>query len=115
MIELNKKYVFHVPLYKYKDEELIPIDMDDILDELIDEFYQNGYDSLYMTNIETYYKYRFLTEILISIFVSTERLAKENQEFPDRIFKKWFKKNNKILEQEAFAYEYNNKMFIEKL
>ena len=115
MIELNKKYVFHIPLYKFKNEELIPIELDPILDELIDRFNENGHDSLYMSNVSAYYKSRIFDEILISIFVSTEHLAKEKQEFPDRIFKKWFKDNNKILEQEALAYEYNNKMFIEKL
>ena len=117
MIELNKKYVFHIPLYKYDDnnDELIAIDMTGIFDELIDEFEENGYDSLYMTDVNSLYKSRFFSEILISIFVSTERLAKDDVEFPDRIFKKWFKKNNDILEQEGYAYEYNNKMFIEKL
>ena len=116
MIELNKKYVFHIPLYKYdENEELIPIEMGDIFDELIDAFEENGYDSLYMTDVKAYYKNRFFDEILISIFISTERLAKEKQEFPDRIFKKWFKENNDVLEQEGYAYEYNNKMFIEKL
>ncbi|MBR5503992.1 MAG: hypothetical protein IKV87_06085 [Methanobrevibacter sp.] len=114
MIELNKKYVFHIPLYKIEDDELIPINMDTILDDLIEQFEENGYDSLYMTDVKAYYKSRFFDEILISIFVSTEHLAKENHEFPDRIFEKWFKQNKKELGQEAFAYEYNNKMFIGK-
>lgn len=115
MIELNQKYVFHIPLYKYENNELVHIDIDDALDELLDQFEENGYDTLYISEVKGLYKSHLFDEILMTIFLSTERLAKDNQEFPDRIFKKWFKKNNDILGQEAYAYEQNNKMFVGKL
>lgn len=45
MIELDTKCVFHIPLYKFIDDELILIDIDEILDDLIGQFIENGYDS----------------------------------------------------------------------
>ena len=47
-VELDKKYVFHIPLYKYVDNELIALDMDDIIDELIMQFSEKGYDSIHV-------------------------------------------------------------------
>ena len=93
MIELDTKCVFHIPLYKFIDDELILIDIDEILDDLIGQFSENGYDSLYMTKVKGVY----------------------NKESPEIIFKKWFMENNNLLEQEAFAYEWNNSLFIEEI
>ncbi len=112
-VELDKKYVFHIPLYKYVDNELIALDMDDIIDELIMQFSEKGYDSLYMSMVKGYYKTRCFDEIIITLYVSSEFL--EKHEFPESIFKEWFRKNNELLGQEEFAYECGNKMHIEKL
>ncbi|WP_407422258.1 hypothetical protein [Methanobrevibacter sp.] len=51
MIELDKKYVFHIPLYKYVNNDLIPIPIENIIEELIKQFNKNGYDSLYITKV----------------------------------------------------------------
>ena len=113
MVELDKKYVFHIPLYKYTDNELIAIDIDNIIGTLIVHLNENGYDSAYMTDVKGYYKSRCFDEVLITLFVSTEFLA--NHKHPEAIFKEWFIKNNDLLAQEAFAYECDNRMHIEKL
>jgi len=110
MIELDKKYVFHIPLFKYTNEKLVAIEMDDILNDLLDKFSKNGYNSAYMTNVKAFYKSRSFDEVLITIFTT-----KINSESPEDIFSKWFKDNNTALCQEAFAYECGDKMFIEKL
>ena len=115
MMELDKKYVLHIPLYKYKNNELIPIEIYHIIEDLIKKLDKEGYDSLYITDVKAYYKSRSFDEILISIFTSEEVLKKENKESPSAIFKKWFKEHNYILEQEALGYEYDNKMYIEEL
>ena len=107
MVKLNRKYVFHIPLYKYVSEELLEIEIDEILDELIGEFSQNGFDSLYISKINSYYKTRQFDEILITIFGSDER--------PLEIFDSWFRKHNDVLAQEAFAYEIGNSMVINDL
>ena len=113
MIELDKKYVFHIPLYKYVNNDLIPIPIENIIEELIKQFNKNGYDSLYITKVKGYYKSRCFDEILITLFVSTAFIKNHNS--PEAIFKKWFKVNNNILEQEAYAYEYNNTMNIHEI
>ena len=104
MTELEKKYVFHVPLYKYVDGELVLIEIEDILEELFAQFYSNGFDSLYMAKIKSYYKKRLYDEILITIFTSGDS--------PVCIFEEWFRKNNDVLCQEALAYEIGCRMVI---
>lgn len=107
MIALNRKYVFHIPLYKHVSGNLIQIDIEDILDELISQFNENGFESLYITKINSYYKKRQFDEMLITIF--------SNDELPGEIFEEWFRKHNDVLCQEAFAYEIGNTMVINDL
>ena len=104
MIELDEKYVFHIPLYKYVDGKLVRIEIDEILNDLIILFHQNGFDSLYMTKIKSYYKARLYDEILLTIFSSAKS--------PVAIFEEWFRINNDLLGQEAFAYEIGDRMII---
>lgn len=107
MIELDKKYVFHIPKYKFEDNELTPIDSN-ILKNFITKLNENGYSSAYLTDVKSYYKNRAYDETLITLFTSQERE-------PEKIFKEFFTGNNNILKQEAFAYECNNRMLIETL
>ena len=107
MIRLNQKYVFHIPLYKFVCEKLVSIEMDDILDELISEFEKNGFDSLYITKVNSYYKARQFDEILITVFCNDSRACE--------IFEAWFRRYNDVLAQEAFAYELGNRMIITDL
>ena len=58
MIELDEKYVFHIPLYKYVDGELVLIEIDDLLDELISDFSENGFENFYLTKAKAHYKSR---------------------------------------------------------
>jgi len=107
MIALNRKYVFHIPLYKHVSGNLIRIEMEDILDELISQFNESGFESLYITKINSYYKKRQFDEMIITIF--------SNDDLPCEIFGEWFRKNNDVLRQEAFAYEIGNTMVINDL
>ena len=111
MLEFNEKYVFHIPCFKYKNDELIAINKENIIKDLVNQFNKHEYTSMYMTNVKGFYKSRCFDELLITIFTSKD----SQQESPEVIFKQWFKSNNKILEQEAIAYEHNNKMIIEEL
>ena len=101
---LDKKYVLHIPLSKYENDELVSIDIDSILDELIANLNQN---SFYITKVESYYKNRQYDELLITIFT-------DGNDAIEDIFKNWFLKNNNILKQEEYAYEINNNLIIEK-
>lgn len=110
MQELNVRYVFHIPCYKRENNKLQQIDTS-LIDNLIKQLDDEGYDSLYMTKVRGYYKSRSFDEVLLTIFCSEDS---DNIQ-PDKIFKNWFKNNNHLLKQESFAYEHNNKMVIEKL
>ncbi len=107
MIRLNLKYAFHIPLYKFVSGKLVPIEIEDILDELVSQFDDNGFHSLYITRINSYYKKRQFDELLITIF--------SNDNLPCEIFGQWFRRHNDVLSQEAFAYEIGNAMVIEEL
>ena len=102
MKELDKKYVFHIPLYRFEEGELIKLEIDDVLDDLIARL---NCDGLYITRVRSFYKSRCFDELLVNLFVS-------GSEKPEEIFKEWFRTNNEILGQESFSYECGNRMFI---
>lgn len=108
MIELDKKYVFHIPLCRYDGVELRKIDIDGVLDELIDQFNENGFDSLYVTKVKGHYRSRCFDELLLTLF----SLSGEN---PQEIFVDWFERNNDVLGQEAFGWECGNRMYVREL
>lgn len=105
MVELDKKYVFHIPLYKYADGDLVRIDIGDAFDELTRLL--EGYN-FYTVHAEGHYKSRSFDELLLILFAT-------DFEKPEEIFVRWFRDNNDVLEQEALAYECGNAMFIENL
>ncbi|MBR0270694.1 MAG: hypothetical protein IJQ68_01695 [Methanobrevibacter sp.] len=108
MIKLNKKYVFHIPQYKFENDKLIAIDTEKLIEEFISTLNENGYTSTYLSDVKSYYKNKSYTETLITLFTT-----QENE--PEKLFRQFFHKNNSILKQEAFAYECEDKMFIEDL
>ena len=108
MMELDKKYVFHVPLFRYDGGELTELDIDEALDELILQFSEHGFDSLYVTKAKGYYKSRCFDELLLSLFASSG-------DNPQDIFIDWFERNNDVLGQEAMGWECADRMFIKKL
>ncbi len=102
MIELDKRYVLHVPLAKFVDGEVISIDIDDILEDLTCRL-----DNFYITMAEGHYRSREYDELLITVFASEGSI--------EEIFRRWFAENSDVLSQEAFAYEINNRMIIEEV
>lgn len=110
MRELNQKYVLHIPLYKFKDNKLTEIDMEDVLNELIGELVKNSYTSFYTQKIKSHYNSRTFDELIITVFSS-----KDNRKPVEEIFSEWFLKNNLILGQEEYAYEHNSTLNVEKI
>ena len=55
MIELGEKYVFHIPMYRYADDELIPIELDNLLDDLVLKLGDDGFDSMYVTKAKSFF------------------------------------------------------------
>lgn len=108
MSELSEKYVFHIPVFKFEDNRLIRIDIDGYICNLVAMFAESGFEGMYSTMVKSYYKSRCYDEILITVFTSPE-------EAPEEIFRDWFVKNNDVFAQEAFAFEHNGTMHIERL
>lgn len=102
MLEFAEKIVLHIPLSKYKNNQLIELDIESLLDELIGDL---KVKSFYRTNVESYYKKRSYPELLITIFTNDSAEITEE-------FKKWIEKNRDILEQESYAIEVNDKLII---
>ena len=102
MIEFDRKYVFHVPIFKFEDGVLIELDIDEMLDELIEELDAR---SLYISKVKSVYRKRIYDELLITLFTTSD-------EHPEEVFERWFRKNNDRLAQEAFAFEMDGKMYI---
>ena len=115
MIELDEKYVFHIPKCKYEDGELVAVELEAILDDLFCRFKRNGYESAYMSDVKSWYKQRYFDELLITVFTCSCNVSNDDSMTPSDIFGKWFRKNNDVLGQEAFAFEWDNRLFIEKL
>ena len=107
-MELDCRYVLHIPLSRWENDALIALDVDDMLGELVNLLEDEGFDSFYLTKVESYYKSRRFNEVILTIFASSD-------DRPHEIFKKWFQDHNDVLGQEAFAYEIENRMVIEKL
>lgn len=111
MTTLNNRYVLHIPTFKYVNTEDKTIIGEEYIKILTDKLTEYGYTSFYITQAQGQYKTRKYDEILITVYASDNRDAK----LPDTIFGEWFRKHNHIFEQESFAYEHNNKLYIEKL
>lgn len=101
---LGEKYVLHIPLFRFSNDELIPIEIDGALDDLIESL---DAESLYITKAKAHYKSRKYDELLVSVFTSSCGL--------DKAFTEWFVKNNGLLGQEALAYEHNGRLHIKDL
>lgn len=111
MIILNNKYVLHIPTFKHINIDDKNIISPDYINILKDELSKNEYSSMYVTKAQGHYKKRTFDEILITIYAPEKTSTPQ----PDDIFKKWFKEYNHLFKQESFAYELNDKLYIEKL
>ncbi len=107
-MELECRFVLHIPLSRWEKGEVVGIDVDDEIGDLIDCLESGGFDSFYITRVESRYRSRTYDELLITIFAGED-------DGPCEIFRKWFCRHNRILGQEAFAFELNNRLVIENL
>ena len=107
-MELDCRYVLHIPLSKWENGEIVPLDVDEQVTELTSRLEVNGFDSFYLTRVKSHYKSRIYDELLITIFA-------RDGDGPCGIFSDWFHSHNDVLCQEAFAVELNNRMIIENL
>ena len=104
-MELDCRYVLHIPLSKWENGEVVPLDVDDEIEELISYLEVQGFDGFYLTKVKSHYKSRRYDELLITIFAG-------DGGGPCEIFRDWFFRHNDVLCQEAFAVEVNDRMII---
>lgn len=107
-MKLDTKYVFHIPLCKHEDGQLTPLEIDDVICELFDEFRKNGFNGMYLGKVKSIYRGRAYDELLVTLFTIEDKS-------PEEIFERWFVKNNEMLKQDEFAYEKANTMTIVRL
>lgn len=107
MLKLKRKYVFHIPLFRFVCDEIEAVEIDELLNDLLDTFNREGFENFYISKVQAYYKKRSFDELLITMFADSD--------LPEDIFERWFLKNNDVLCQEAFAYECGNSMIIRDL
>lgn len=108
VMEIDCRYVLHIPLSKWVNGEIVPLDVDGEIGELISCLEVEGFDGFYVTRVKSYYKSRSYDELLVTIFAG-------EGDGPCEIFREWFFRHNDVLRQEAFAVEINNRMIIEEI
>lgn len=108
MIKLDVKYVLHIPLYRNVEGRLKPIEPSSIIDELILNLEENNVNSFYTQKIKSYYNSKSFDEMIITIYTSKE------SEIED-IFTSWCRNNHDILQQDCYAFEKNDELYIFEL
>ena len=63
-MELDCRYVLHIPLSKWENGEVVPLDVDDEIEELIFCLEVQGFDGFYLTKVKSHYKSRRLLRFL---------------------------------------------------
>lgn len=103
---LSNKIVLHIPEKAWINEELADIPVKKAMKSLTNML--SDYD-FYTQRIKSCYKNRKYPETIITIFCNAEA---------DKIigiFSEWFKTNNDVMKQKAYAYEFNNSLYIDDL
>ena len=110
-MELQEKLVLHIPEERWCVDHLESIVSGHAFDDLIDTLENSGVISLYSQNAMGFYKGNWYHEILFTIFCEKRGKASAVVE----IFDNWFRSNNGVLKQEAFAYEWNGTLYVRNL
>lgn len=88
------KYIFHIPCVTYVDGEMLPNKWEQVVSEMAKQIY-----SFYLLDTTGYYKGRSYKEKLFVVYGEKNLIE-------------IFMENVKILEQECYAFEMDNELFI---
>jgi hypothetical protein len=108
MLILKNKHVLHIPLSRFVNGELEMLDIDDLLEELFRKLEENSIEGFYITRATGFYRFRSYPELLITVYSNEKGTVEE-------IFEEWFQTHNKVLCQEAFSYEANDRLHVIRL
>ncbi len=105
-MEYSEKLTLHIPHYKW-DGKLIPIDYLYFTQKIIGRLAEIGIDGCYSVAVTGYYKGRSYDEDLLTVYCKNDQVDKAVN-----IFRQSYGDTNDTMQQECFAYEYNDKMYV---
>jgi len=108
MLILENKYVLHIPLSRFVNGEMEMLDIDNLLEELFRKLEENGIEGFYTTRTTGFYRSRRYPELLLTVYSNRTSIV-------EVIFEEWFQTHNKVLCQEAFSYEANDRLHVIRL
>ncbi len=106
-MEYGHKVSLHVPHYAW-DGRLKPINYKWFKYELVGALSDIGIDSCFSVAADGYYKGRGFEEEIITVFCN-------NAEEVVKVMTETFKACNRVLHQEAFAYELDGRLYVVSL
>jgi hypothetical protein len=109
-MKYETKIVLHIPLFRWDGEKLIRIDNSGVTQAIKKHFNDLGIKSWYCTDATGYYNGRSFKQELLTVYCDKTTEPRFIQ-----LFKHVFCKSNDVLQQESFAYEVNNCLYVEKL
>lgn len=99
---LKDKYVLHIPCCKWDNGKYEPVDAAAVVDILGRKLSEYGIDSMYYDKTMGRYKGREYEQLLVTVFCNEVDVGK--------IFLEICRESD--LQQEAYAYEYNGKLYV---
>ncbi len=108
-MEYSEKLTLHIPHYRW-DGKLIPIDYSSFTEKIVSRLSEIGIEGCYSIVATGYYKGKSYSEDLLTVYCT-----KDQVEGVVNIFNRAYKKANDIMQQECFAYEHNDKMYVVSL
>lgn len=108
MLICKNKHILHIPLSRFVNGEMEMLDIDDLLEVLFDKLEENGIEGFYTTRATGFYRSRRYPELLLTVYSNRAGIVEE-------IFEEWFQTHNKVLCQEAFSYEANDRLHVIRL
>lgn len=106
-LHLTEKLVFHVPVFCFKDGELLTVNTEGFDKQLSSFLVDAGIDSWYTTTCTGHYAGRSYGQRLWTVFCTSEQAEKAIA-----AFRTAFEQHNSELMQEAYAYEHNGQMTV---
>lgn len=100
------KIILHIPQQAFVNGKLIDLNLTEKIANLIEKIISAGVASFYQTQVTGFYKGRSYPQLLLTMYGGAEIFRSAE------IFYKWNEENKNALQQEAFAYELDGKLFV---
>ena len=108
-MKLTHKLVFHIPQKALVHGVALEIPFSALFPNLVTALYDAGVSGFYVVDGVGFYEGRTYPEKLVTVF------CEDAPEDVEKAYRDWFRHFNDVLQQEAFAYEVDGVLHIEKL